>query len=312
MSQHPKREKNMSKEKTVRNPSKEELEKLSQNQFLTVQGVPVSAVTEEEIDSDITKPINEFEPQPVRFKLPSGRTTVKPKYLTDNNEFLVRRFTSIEESMFKNFSDMDFLIAIEQQMDSCLKTNISLSDLSFIDKLPLYFFLIAITYGQYFEIDYECPVCQKSHLMKIDLQKDVIDKFKYVPDDYEYPRVAKLSSFGGDINAHMHFQTIGESNLIADKGTILDQMLILIKKVTGTTADGKTLTPEQRENIIKYLDDKDRKVFRKWIEEFGKFGTDLIIEKKICGNSACEMNKKIEKILFPFADLMMNLIKRIV
>jgi hypothetical protein len=302
------------KTKTVRNPSKEEMEKLSQSQqgILQVQGVPVSSVTDEEIDSDITKTIDEFEPAPVKFRLPSGSTTVKKKYLTDNNEILVRRFTSIEESMFKKFSEAEFMLAIEPQMDSCIKTNISVQDLSFIDKIPLYLFLIALTYGKDFEIDYECEVCLKEFKMKIDLQKEVIDAFKYVPDGFEYPKIVKLDSLGGDINAFMHFQTVGESNLISDKGTILDQMLILIKKTTGTAASGKTITPEQRESIVKFMDDKDRKKFRNWIEEFSKYGTSLVLNKSTCKNGACEMCDKKVEILLPLAQLMMTLIKRII
>lgn len=300
------------KEKKIRNPSLEELKLLEEGDIKNVEGFPINYAEKEDIDEDFVKPIDAYEPRPVKFRLPSGRTTVKAKYLTDNNEILVRRITTVEESMFKDFSQKDFMSAIEPQMDSCIKTNIPLQELSFIDKLPLYIFLLMITYGKDFQVEDQCEMCGKEHTIDIDLKKDILDKIKYVPDNFEYPRKIKLESFAGDMYMHAGFQTIGENNLITEKGTILDQMMILIKKVSGLTEDGKTVTNEDRENIIKYLNDKDRKKFRDWIIEFSEYGTDLMIHKKVCKNNSCELyDKKVERVL-PLVGLMMSLIKRIV
>lgn len=300
------------KEKKIRNPSMQEIDLLENGKSKDVEAVPVISLQKEDYDEDIHKEINEFEPQPVYFRLPSGRTTVRKKYLTDKNEILVRRFTTIEESMFKNFGSQSFLLAIEAQMESCIKTNIPLQELSFIDKIPLYIFILAMTYGKDFKIPCECEMCKREFNVDIDLQKDLLDNLKYVPDDFEYPKKIKLVSYGGDMTAHYNFQNIGQNNLITEKGTILDQMLILTKRITGTDENGKTITDAQRENLVKFLNDEDRKNFRNWIMEFGEFGTDLMVSKKVCANSACEAYNKEVKILFPFASVMVDLIQRLI
>ena len=303
------------KEKRIRNPSQDEMDKLaagSEAQIMTVEGTPVTSVPKDEVDEDYTKPIDDYEPDPVLFRLPSGTTTVSKKYLTNKNEILVRRLTTIEESMFKNFGNQDFLTAIEGQMDSCIKTKISVQDLSFIDKLPLYMFLLALTYGKDFVVDQDCDYCRKTFPVKIDLQKDILDRIKYVPDDLEYPKKIKIDSYDSDIFMHCTYQTIGENNLISDKGTILDQMLTLVKKVSGTDKSGKTISAEDRENIVKFLNDKDRKKFRDFIVSFSEYGTDLMLKKKVCTNGSCEACDKKVDMFLPVVSMMMDLIRKIV
>jgi len=300
-----------SKEETIRNPSQKELDALADGGIKKVQAIPVSELDLEKVDEDTLKPIDNYEPNPVAFKLPSGKTTVRRKYLTDKNEVFIRRMGTSEEAMFKNFMNKDFLSAIEPQLDACLKTNIKVEELSFIDKIPMYIFLLAITYGKDFTVKCECQMCRKEYDVDIDLEKDAIKKFKYIPDGFEYPKKIQLESYGGDIVAHTYFQTIGENNLISDKGTIYDQMLTLMKRIEGTDKNDNKVKEDDRENIIKFLSEADRKKFREWIAEFGEYGTDLMIKKKVCKNESCEFKNKEVELMLPVIDILMKLIDRI-
>lgn len=301
----------MSKEKIIRNPSQKELDELSGSNVKSVQAFSAGELDMDKVDEDSLKPIDSYEPNPVAFKLPSGRTTVKRKYLTDENEVFIRRMGTSEEAMFKGFMNKDFLSAIEPQLDACLKTNIKIEELSFIDKIPMYIFLLAITYGKDFTVQCECQMCRKNYPVDIDLEKDSIKKFKYVPDDFEYPKKIKIESYGGNIVAHTYFQTIGENNLISDKGTIYDQMLTLMKKIEGVDKNDNKVKEADRENVVKFLNEKDRIKFREWIGEFGEYGTDLMIKKKVCKNEACEFKNKEVEMMLPVVDILMKLIERI-
>ena len=94
---------------TLRNPSEREVQSLIKKDYIPkaeiIKDNEVKTSTSELDDarntSDIPmKPADDFEPEPLKFKLASGKSVVNSKYLTDNNEIFVRKLSLKEEGFF--------------------------------------------------------------------------------------------------------------------------------------------------------------------------------------------------------------------
>ena len=143
-------------EQTLRNPSQQEIEAL-----LNKNNIPKAQIIK---DSEISKPIeyksgventssipmkpqDDFEPDPLPFKLPSGKKVIHSKYLTENNEIFVRKLSLKEEGFFAEISSgKDFYSGMNRILRECIKTDIHENTLSAIDKIPLIIFILAISF----------------------------------------------------------------------------------------------------------------------------------------------------------------------
>lgn len=304
---------NPNKRSVIRNPTIEEIESLTRKKANVgvVQAKPKQP--EGEAGSELVKPQDDFEPDPVLFELPSRGTTIPHKYLSENNEVLVRRFTTQEEAMFHDFDKFPFSKAIEPQIDGCLKTNIKCADLSSIDKLAIYIFLIGKSYGEEFDVDIACTKCgETSKVPKINIIKDI--EIKRVPTDYPYPFPIKLTSYkkdrGMEFTAYFRFPTIKEGGVIDGSLDILSQMKACLVKIVD---DNGQIDDFHSEKIIANLDSDDRNKFRKFIQEFDEFGANLFIKnKKVCKNTKCKDGyNKVAPFILPIEAVLGDIILRV-
>lgn len=243
-----------------------------------------------------------FEPNPIKVKLPSGIKVVDKKYLTDECEIFVRRFSSTEEDILgrtqteKTVKGM--MSHINEALNSVIKTNINIGQLSLIDKMSLLIFIFAVTYGNELDIADsigECDTCvpesQKEYAeteglttntVIIDLFKDL--ETKYVPDDFEYPFVITLESYeGSNITITVKYPTISDESIFtSEKADISSIMRNLITNIDGTKANGNKVVKQEWDDIINFLNNTDKIKIKKKIEEFGDFG----LQKK-CTNFNC-------------------------
>lgn len=302
------------KRQPIRNPTVEEIESLSRKKLNI--GVVAAKPKIEHVnhDEDLVKPQDDFEPDPVLFELPSGQTTISKKFLSDNNEILVRRFTTKEEAMFHDFDKLPFSEAIEPQIDSCLKTNIPVGELSSIDKLAIYLFIIGKTYGQKFDVDVACEDCRKeSKVKQIDIIEDI--EIKKVPDNYEYPHKIEFETYKKernlDVTAYFRFPKIKEAGIIDGTMNIYQQMQSLVVSIVNK--DGHEFSEDEKEKIIANLNSNDRNKFRKFIQEFDEFGANLFIKnKKVCKNTKCSTKyNKIQPFILPIENVLGDIILRV-
>lgn len=250
-----------------------------------------------------------FEPAPIKFKLPSGNKIVDSKKLTKDNEIFVRRFAAPEEDILAKsqmFQDNvpKTLELINKALDGTIKTNISIYDLSLIDKMALLIFIFAITYGH--EIDIAsalagdvCTKCMpkeeqefadehglETNTVIIDLLKDL--KTNYIPDDYVYPFKIKLDSYeGSNINITFEYPRIeNEAVFTSPNMEVSDVIKSLLKDVSGTKPNGNPVVKQEVDDILKYLDRGDKIKIKKHLESFGDFGL-----KNTCNNFKCSKGK---------------------
>lgn len=303
-------------EKVIRNISPEEFERMAKGDGNKVtakkkQVENKSSVIDADFSEDtddkkdkyklyqhLLKGFEEFEPKPYPFKLVSGNKIIPAEKLTENNEIFVRRMSYTEknefltlmaktvqhgetiegiESFFKN--SFNFIIK------SCVKSNIDYEQLSEIDKIPLFLFIIGLTYGEYFPIS-------KSTKREMGLSEDERIEVSllnglniaYVPDSFEYPFRFKLSYPDTNITMTMHYPRIKDEALLFSKGNGLTFIKNLVIKISGTKKNGNDVAKNDTDNIITYLPDEDIEAIRFKMKEFSEFGMGKTTRDFVCDN----------------------------
>jgi len=308
--------KNDQKKGVIRNATLEDIEALKKKESvpaMTEAELKETQKTPEESQEPSLKPkTTRFEPDSVPVKLPSGKFAVQ-KYLTPNNEIMVRRMTAVEENMFYQLlggADMKAINAtIDLIMENCIKTNISTFELSLIDKLPVFFKILQLTYGN-MVLDIECEKCKQKFPVPIDLVSDC--KVLYVPDNYEYPKRITLETYPNSvIDWYVTYPTIKQSGKFFD-ADIIDVRRMLTHHIEGfITEDGKEkpITKEDYEAIVTNINQNDKNKYHDFLNEFGSFGTDLSISKSICDDKDCEMYGRKQNMTLPVEDVFVKIIQ---
>lgn len=298
-------------ETIIKNPSPEELDELraksetaayrktaSQEQA-SEAGISVGEYQSDYLNTyeDLLKPKTDyFEPDPIPFRLPSGSFVVDKKYLTDKNEIFIRRLSAPEEKFFTKMKEKkDLMSSINKSLDAIIKTkNVSVNDLSLIDKLALFIYVIAITYGSTINIadKLDCKACVKEGSEKTKVIVNILDdlEIKYVPDDYEYPFKVKLNNYKDcDITVVYEYPTIRLENFFIDEedSDVVEAIKSLIIDVYGKKANGNPVQKTERDGLLKFLSVEDRVAIRDKISDFSKYGIQLTTTKYSCTNNKC-------------------------
>lgn len=290
------------KGRVIRNPTLDEIEQIRKAK--TAEGLTETEAAEQEVVEESpavakkveTKPTKTgqikpktsiFEPDPYPFKLPSGSLFVQ----LPNNEIYVRRMGAAEESLFFQLLSNNNTRSINNTMDAtianCCKSDIDIYELSLVDKLPVFFKIIDLTYGP-IDVTFKCEECQKEHGKKINLLKDL--KYNHIPTGIKYPHKIRLTSFpGAKIDWYVNYPTIKQSSDYMDSSNIVDVLRMLTVKLEGTiTANGEEheINEHDYEDIFKNMNDIDLEEFKKFENEFGSYSVDLVVEHA-CDDSTC-------------------------
>jgi hypothetical protein len=308
------------KTRTIRNPSLEEIEQLKRTKA-------TEAVTEEEIVEKIEEaiPVAEkkkvtrtqellpkssvFEPDSQPFKLVSGNKFIN----IPGNQIYVRRMGAAEESMFYQLLSNNNLKAINNTMDaviaSCVKSDIDIYELSIIDKLPIFFKILDLTYGP-IELNLTCAECGKEYHPKVNLIKDF--KVYHLPDNYVYPFKARLTSFpNASIDWFFTYPTIKQSSDYFDSTSIevLNMLTLRFEGTINENGKDRAITEKDYPEIIKNLNEADTETFKSFQTKFGEYSVDLNFKIKLCSSMGCSLNgREIEKEL-PIESIFERIIK---
>jgi len=310
--------------KIIRNPTPEEIKKLSQKEAVKAKSTKKNTSDLEIVDevnknvkiipTQVLKESSVFEPAATKFKLPSGNIIVPGGII------YVRRMTTVEESIFqqtisnmrqtKDLSSKVFLESVNKVLDSCIKSKVSVYDLSLIDKIPLFVFIFSLTYGNNQEFDLMCVGdddnngCGKTFEHKIDLNKINI---KYIPKKYTYPKIIELKkSFEFPITLELIYPSIGDENiwtLDVDGNDAVTKFLTMIKSANGTLPDGTEISEEHYEDIAKNLHPDDKEDIKKFINEFSEFGSNIKVKRKVCKDRKCSFFGKIQETVLPMESI---------
>jgi len=302
---------NGDEKKVVRNATIEDIEKMKKKE--ATEGVPASKVKSEEkkeekkgqvIDMMIKPKTSVFEPDPFPIKLPSGNKVVQ-SFLTSKNEIYVKRMGSIEEGLFMKTMGIDdpkiINATLDSVIDNCIKSRIESGSLSLIDKFAVFFKILDITYGK-LPAKLQCNECKTEYEEKIDLIKDI--QTKYLPSNYEYPHPIEIVSYKDcKLTWYVKYPTMAETQIFLDNDT-LRNMMIMTDRIEGTIKDldGEMVDVQKQdyEPIITNLNEDDRQKFKDFLNDFGSYGTQLMIDKDFCTNKNCGQFNKVQSVAFPF------------
>lgn len=317
------------KHKVIKNASLEEIEKLKKQMAVEATQAPnttsihTTTTTSQNIHTTTTtethntvklKPAQSiFEPKPVPIKLPS-RNLVVTHDLTENHEIYIKRMSSVEEGLLYNIVGISDTTQINQTLDriidNCIKSQISVYELSLIDKLTVLMNIFYLTYGE-FNVDIECKECRKKHAYTINLRDDLLTT--YVPDDIEYPHKIHLTTYdeyGFNLDWYITYFTIEQANDILTQNTI-DLMLLITHSITGTYINDKgekaQPTPDLYKDILYNLNDIDRNAYREFLNKFGEYGTQFILPKHYCRTIGCIANINKKPLELPYEQIFMHI-----
>lgn len=257
-----------------------------------------------------------FEPDPVPYRLISGRYFVK-KNLTSNNEIFVRPWNTEDElKISKIMGTDDFNRVCNEIFISCVKSDIDIYELSMVDKLPLFIFILVITYGSKVSVKplMECEICESDRSVEVfvDLLNDL--EYKYLPDNMEYPFSVKLTSYPkDDITIKYVYPSLKHEKFFLDGSTenIFESLRHLVVEMKGKKANGKEITKNDLGDIIKYLNANDKLEIRKNMNEISEYGINLETDKYHCTKENCVYTKERKKIFLTFENILTSLFSKL-
>lgn len=319
---------------SIKNISPEELENLSKSnkikqndEFLPKENLIKSNQNNDSFDEEkvrneenvILKPKRSyFEPDSVPYKLISGNYFIKSN-LTSNNEIFVRPWNTEDEMKISKISGVDdFNKVCNEIFSSCVKSDIDIYELSLVDKLPLFIFILVITYGSEVSVKklMDCEICENEDTISVtvDLLNDL--EYKYIPNDIEYPFKVKLTSYPkDDIVIKYVYPSLKHERFFVETGSkndnLFDSLRHIIVEFKGKKANGKEITKNDLSDIIKYLNSDDKMKIRKNINDMSNYGINLETDRYKCSKENCVYNKERKKIYLNFENILSSLFNKL-
>lgn len=318
---------------SIKNISPEDLEKLAKkpknddrvlpqenlikNVDMLEQNVDeISLVVEDEEDVILKPKKSYFEPDPVPYRLISGNYFIK-KNLTSRNQIFVRPWNTEDElKISKITSTDDFNKICNEIFVSCVKSDIDIYELSLVDKLPLFIFILVITYGSKVSVKQlmDCEICEndKTIDVSVDLLNDL--EYKYLPDDMEYPFSVNLTSYPKDnITIKYVYPSLKHEKFFLDNNSenLFESLKYIIVELKGKKANGKDVTKNDLNDIIKFLNAEDKMKIRKNMNEISNYGINLETDRYKCSNENCVYSKERKKIFLTFENILTSLFSKL-
>lgn len=292
----------MENKRVIKNATLQDLESLRGE---TIIASPMSNV-ENNISANETiklKPkTSSFEPDPVQFYLPSGSHFIEEGYIW------IRRLSTAEEgTLLKLSSEKDFNNAINKIFESSIKSDISISSIPLIDKVPIFITIIALTYGGNISINDvikdDCKTCRDDERVYIDILKDI--KIKQLDDSIEYP----LSIITDDEKYIIKYRYPTIKDEAGSEESPLDfikKIIIEIKEVNSNLVIDKKSASE----MIQWLTPNEKKKISVSLSEISKHGNSFECTIGSCSNKNCSM--KDQKISLSSDNLLTRVVNSIV
>lgn len=296
------------------NPTAEQLsgiDKASNVKFVNKNQEPVAQ--EPTKNPDFLKPsLSKYEPSPVTFKLPSGGKSIPKGYkhfLTKNNEIFIRRLSSAEEEIIGrlNTQPEKFLSLVTQCLDRCIKTNIDIKHFMLIDKIPMFLFVLDLTYKkENSPVKITCPACGQAHPKNISI-KDILN-INYMPDDYQYPlSIVADKSYSNSYLIEFDAPTFEHEKLFEIDNLEAAQLLHnLVINIMDLSSDQNVPKSDWME-IITYLGYEDKIKFRDKITEINQYGVNPK-DELICENKGCTEYNQKQIVDIPLDQIFSNII----
>lgn len=261
-------------------------------------------VLKEEYKTALIKPDESiFSPKTFKHKLIAGRHNYPElsNFLTDNGEIFIRRFTSIEENLFKslieNFTMRKFFEILNKTFETCVRSNINIYKLSMLEQINLFVHIYKLTYGN-IEADIKCNACEYTQKVEIDLDNDF--DIKYMSEEDFLINKIELTSYDDKLFAYIKFPDLEEQLVYLDDTVAWENKIkLLIDKIT--TVDGVLIEQDKYYDIIVNLTYEDKEKVKEIFDKVSSWSIDLakVKTKFKCKNKSCDFYNKKESVELP-------------
>ena len=296
----------------IKNPSPADVEKIlaSKNENLKTLPDPSPSIPVQEekkitiLNADVIKPKkSKFEPDPVKFKVPSGTKFFSNGYLW------VRKLNTDEETKLTSLGNVTgekLNTTVNSILSNVIKSDIPFSEVPVIDKIPLFNFVVGLTYSDKVYINRLSPNCNNcSPDLNWEVAYNTDGRFETPGDDNPHPFVIQLSSYSEIYTVCFHYPKIKNEDAVSEKeiSTAISELVIYLRDSSGVDVPKKDW-----DEIFAWLNIDDKTKISNCLTAYNKFGTKMIFSCEGCPNPDCN-NESIEvpteKL---FATAMSNLI----
>ena len=292
----------------IRNPSQEELESLKKGKVEPLVSKPTetkqSTTVKQIWNADELKPKkSRFEPDAQKFYLPSGTKFVETGYLW------VRRMNTEEESKFANYntdlnSVNNFNTIINSVLTGTIKSNYPINELPLIDKLPLFLFVIGLSFGDKININKiskDCENCLEEYEFIVNFNTD--GSYDIMPENAVHPFIITLNSFENPYTACFHYPKIKNENTVSNKdvSTVLSDLIVYLRDHNGVD-----IPKEEWAELIKWINLEDKLKISENINTLNSFGTTMKFPTGSCKNPGCNLQNVTIKTEDLFTNSLLN------
>ena len=213
-----------------------------------------------------------------------------------------------EESKFTNLNSEiqinNFNNIINSVLMGTIKSNYPLNEIPLIDKLPLFLFVIGLSFGDKININKiknDCSLCSEEYDYIVNFNLDY--EYDNIPDNINHPFILTLNSFENPYTVCFHYPKIkNEINVInKDVSLILSELIIYLRDYNGID-----IPKDEWPEIIKWLNLEDKLKISENINLLNKYGTEIKFSTKNCMNPSCNLEKISLKTEDIFTNTLLN------
>jgi len=278
----------------------------------------VEKINEINIDEMLKPNESIFAPKSELHKLICGKHNYPHiKNITENGEIYIRRFTIVEENIFKelqnSFSFQKFLEILNKTLITTVRSNIDIYNLSMIEQLDLFIHIYYLTYGQKHNIELSCNDCGYAEQVNVDLLKDL--KRNYMTKKDVMPVEIILKTYDSPLKLFLNYPTLEEQAVYLDDTVAWDiKIKLMIHKIEGVLANGHEIQPDDYLDIIKNLNMEDKDSIKNEVTRLSNFGLKLseIENLFMCKNKSCKSYNKNQKVTVPLEELFKKIFENLI
>lgn len=273
----------------IKNPTPEEIQELLKKKSgKEVLSEPVKSEESKKNDfftnvnasdeTDLKPKKSKFEPDPLPCELVSRGRFYSP------GRVWMRKMNTEEEARLASISSADsFNKTIDVILSTAVRSNFPITSLSMVDKLPLFTFLLSISYAKSFDIEVGCSLGCKRSISIEELEIEKIDENVHYPfeDDVQV-------SNGDSYHIRYRYPSIGDGAKNGDDvSDLLTNILINVE-----SSSGEVLPKKDWREFVNWLSLPAKRIIGEKLDSFSSKGTFYLYDAR-CSREDCDFSGKI-------------------
>lgn len=255
-----------------------------------------------------------FAPKIYPHKLVCGKHNYPNiKHINDDGTIYIRRFTMLEENLFKKLAQSytlkKFFEVINKSIEGCVRSNIDIYKLSMIEQLNLFVRIYSLTFDGHIEQETKCENCEFTDKVDINIDKDV--KTNYMTSKDFIIRDIKLTSYEEPFIIRIKYPTLEEQTIYIDEEVEwANKIKLMVDRIDNGLENGYQVKKDDYLDIITNINQVDKAKLKEFIKEItDNFGISFIVENKfVCENKKCNLYNKSQNVELDLETFFKNIV----